>query len=103
MVSGRACLAPTRPTTACSGRGEASLARRGSPPRRAMPVNIRAMVRSYVHEARKRVGQKRERIRPVVERLAREHEAVIALRFRDDLELLVSVIFFSKQKTAYEI
>ena len=50
------------------------------------------MARSYVHEARKRVGPKRERIRPVVERLAREHEAVIALRFRDDLELLVSVM-----------
>ena len=50
------------------------------------------MSRSYVHEARKRVGPKRERIRPVVERLAREHEAVIALRFRDDLELLVSVM-----------
>jgi endonuclease-3 len=50
------------------------------------------MARSYVHEARKRVGPKRERIRPVVERLAREHEAIIALRFRDDLELLVSVM-----------
>jgi endonuclease III len=48
--------------------------------------------RSYVHEARKRVGPKRERIHPVIERLAREHEAVIALRFRDDLELLVSVM-----------
>jgi endonuclease-3 len=57
-----------------------------------MPVTIRAMARSYVHEARKRVGPKRERIRPVIERLAREHEAVIALRFRDDLELLVSVM-----------
>jgi endonuclease III len=50
------------------------------------------VARSYVHEARKRVGPKRERIRPVVERLAREHEAIIALRFRDDLELLVSVM-----------
>jgi endonuclease-3 len=38
------------------------------------------------------VGPKRERIRPVIERLAREHEAVIALRFRDELELLVSVM-----------
>jgi endonuclease-3 len=28
----------------------------------------------------------------VVERLAREHEAIIALRFRDELELLVSVM-----------
>jgi endonuclease-3 len=50
------------------------------------------VARSYVHEARKRVGPKRERIRPVVERLAREHEAIIALRFRDELELLVSVM-----------
>jgi endonuclease III len=47
---------------------------------------------SYVHEARKRVGPKRERIRPVIERLAREHDAVIALRFRDELQLLVSVM-----------
>jgi endonuclease-3 len=50
------------------------------------------MARSYVHEARKRVGRRRERIRPVIERLAREHDAVIALRFRDELELLVSVM-----------
>ena len=51
------------------------------------------MARSYVHEARRRVGPKRERIRPVVERLAAEHPgAVIALRFRDELELLVSVM-----------
>ena len=51
------------------------------------------MARSYVHEARRRVGPKRERIVPVVERLAAAHpDAVIALRFRDDLELLVSVM-----------
>jgi len=49
--------------------------------------------RSYVGEARRRVGPKRARIRPVVERLAEAHpDAVIALRFRSDLELLVSVI-----------
>jgi endonuclease III len=49
--------------------------------------------RSYVHEARKRVGPKRERIRPVIERLAAAHpDAVIALRFKNDLELLVSVL-----------
>jgi endonuclease-3 len=49
--------------------------------------------RSYVHEARRRVGPKRDRIRPVIERLARKHpDAVIALRFRNDLELLVSVM-----------
>jgi endonuclease III len=50
-------------------------------------------VRGYVSEARKRVGPKRERIRPVIERLAAAHpDAVIALRFRSDLELLVSVM-----------
>jgi endonuclease III len=48
---------------------------------------------SYVHEARRRVGPKRERIRPIIERLAAAHpDAVIALRFRDDVELLVSVM-----------
>jgi endonuclease-3 len=48
---------------------------------------------SYVAEARRRVGPKRERIRPVIERLAEEHaDAAIALRFRNDLELLVSVM-----------
>jgi endonuclease-3 len=51
------------------------------------------MARNYVHEARRRVGPKRERVRPVIERLAVEHpDAVIALRFRDELELLVSVM-----------
>jgi len=49
--------------------------------------------RSYVREARKRVGPKRARIRPIIERLALEHaDAQIALRFRDPLELLVSVM-----------
>jgi endonuclease-3 len=51
------------------------------------------MARSYVHEARRRVGPKRDRIGPVIERLAEEHpDAVIALRFLDDLQLLVSVM-----------
>src|SRR3954466_8526678 len=51
------------------------------------------MARSYVHEARKRVGPKRARIRPVIERLALEYpDATIALRFADPLELLVSVM-----------
>jgi len=39
------------------------------------------------------VGPKRERIVPIIERLAGEHQdATIALRFRNDLELLVSVM-----------
>jgi endonuclease-3 len=49
--------------------------------------------RSYVHEARRRVGPKRARIAPIIERLKAEYpEATIALRFRDELELLVSVM-----------
>jgi endonuclease III len=51
------------------------------------------MARSYVSEARTRVGPKKERIGPIVERLAVEHaDAAIALRFRNPLELLVSVL-----------
>ena len=51
------------------------------------------MPRSYVHEARRRVGPKRARIVPIIERLAAEYpEATIALRFRNELELLVSVM-----------
>lgn len=51
------------------------------------------MARSYVSEARRRVGPKRDRIRPIIDRLAEAHpDATIALRFRDDLELLVSVM-----------
>jgi endonuclease-3 len=51
------------------------------------------MPRSYVHEARRRVGPKRARIRPIIERLAVEHaDASIALTFESELELLVSVM-----------
>ncbi len=51
------------------------------------------MARSYVHEARRRVGPKRARIVPIVERLLQEHaDAAIALTFRNPLELLVSVM-----------
>jgi endonuclease III len=51
------------------------------------------VARSYVHEARKRVGQRRAPIKPIIERLLAEHaDAAIALRFRTDLELLVSVM-----------
>jgi endonuclease-3 len=50
-------------------------------------------VRSFVAEARRRVGPKRARIVPIIERLAAEHQdATIALRFRNELELLVSVM-----------
>jgi endonuclease-3 len=51
------------------------------------------VARSFVREARRRVGPKRERIRPIVERLTAEYpDATIALRFRSELELLVSVM-----------
>jgi endonuclease-3 len=49
--------------------------------------------RSFVHEARRRVGPKKARIRPIIERLAVDHaDARIALSFRNPLELLVSVM-----------
>jgi endonuclease III len=51
------------------------------------------VARSYVAEARRPVGRRRDRIRPMIERLAEEHaDAAIALRFRSELELLVSVM-----------
>jgi endonuclease-3 len=51
------------------------------------------MPRSYVREARKRVGPKKQRIGPIIERLSAEHsDAKIALRFRNEVELLVSVM-----------
>jgi endonuclease III len=50
--------------------------------------------RSYVAEARrKKVAPKKERVRPVIERLAEEHaDAAIALTFSSPLELLISVM-----------
>jgi endonuclease III len=52
------------------------------------------VARSYVSEARRRgLGTRRERIRPIVERLAVAHaDAGIALRFGSDVELLISVM-----------
>jgi len=51
------------------------------------------VARSFVGEARRRVGRRRDRIRPIIARLAAEHaDARIALRFRSDLELLFSVM-----------
>jgi endonuclease-3 len=52
------------------------------------------VARSYVREARRRgLGRRRERIGPIIDRLATEYaDAQIALRFRNDLELLVSVM-----------
>jgi endonuclease-3 len=52
------------------------------------------VARSYVGEARRRgLGRRRDRIGPIVERLARAHsDATIALRFESDVELLISVM-----------
>jgi endonuclease III len=51
------------------------------------------MPRSYVREARRRVGPKRDRIGSIVERLKWAHpDAAIALRSRSELELLVAVM-----------
>jgi endonuclease III len=51
------------------------------------------MARSFVGEARGRVGPKKARIRPIIERLAAEYpNAKIALRFDSELDLLVSVM-----------
>jgi endonuclease III len=49
--------------------------------------------RSFVKEARKRVGPKRARIREIIDRLAAEHpDATIALKSHTPLELLVAVM-----------
>src|SRR5581483_8906609 len=70
-----------RSTSCAPDRGSASR-------RRSSPVP-----RSFVSEAKRRVGPKKQRIRPIIERLAATHaDARIALRFRDPLELLVSVM-----------
>ena len=51
------------------------------------------MATTYLREPRRRVGPRRERIGPIVERLRAEHpDAGIALEFRSDLELLVATI-----------
>jgi endonuclease III len=51
------------------------------------------LARSYLYEARRRVAPKRERVRPVIDRLAAAHpDATIALRSRSPLELLVAVM-----------
>ena len=51
------------------------------------------MARSFVKEARRRVGPKRVRIREIIDRLAAEHpDATNALKSRSPLELLVAVM-----------
>src|SRR6185437_8841841 len=61
--------------------------------RRASTSSRWRVARSFVGEARKRVGPKKQRVREIIDRLAREHQdATIALTFRSPLELLVSVM-----------
>jgi endonuclease III len=69
-------------------------ARRARRSTSSVPANGSATLpRSYLAEARRRVGPRRARIVPIIERLAAEHQdATIALRFRHELELLVSVM-----------
>jgi endonuclease-3 len=56
-------------------------------------VYRRSVPRSFVKEARKRVGPKKQRIKPIIERLSAEYaDATIALSFSNPLELLVSVM-----------
>ena len=51
------------------------------------------MARSYVSEARRRRGPRKERIGPILTRLADDHsDARIALTFESELELLISVM-----------
>jgi endonuclease III len=62
-------------------------------PTRCRRTSRPRLARSYVHEARRRVGPRRNRIVPIIERLADEHQdATIALRFGSELELLVAVM-----------
>src|SRR5262245_33987135 len=80
-----------------SSRASSSRRRASTPARPAQrstsSAPARASLRSFVPEARRRVGPKKQRILPIIQRLAAEHpDATIALRFRSDLELLVSVM-----------
>jgi len=52
------------------------------------------VARSFVGEAQRRgLGPRRQRIGPIIARLAQEHsDAEIALRFESDVELLISVM-----------
>ena len=77
--------------------GASAFARRRAPLdrrwHRQRARSVSAMPRSYVREARSASGRRSSAIRPIIERLAAEHaDATIALRFRNRLELLVSVM-----------
>jgi len=58
-------------------------------------------VRSYLCEARRRVGSRKARIGAIIERLAAEHpDAAIALRFTNDVELLVATMLSAQTTDA---
>src|SRR6266511_2584432 len=83
-----------RPST-WSAQGRAS-GRASTPSKRSLPSSSN-VARSYLHEARKRVGPKRARIRPIIERIAAAHpDATIALRSRSDHELLITVMLMAQ-------
>src|SRR5215204_6351234 len=90
----RSCPARSRRSSRGSS-GRRLVSTRARPARRSTssaPVQT-CVARSFVSEARRRVGPKRDRILPIIQRLAGAHpDATIALRFRSDLELLVSVM-----------
>src|SRR6478752_1543705 len=78
---------------ASSGPHRASTRARPAPRSTSSAPAPTCVARSFVGEARRRVGPKRERVVPIIQRLAAAHpDATIALRFRSDLELLVSVM-----------
>src|SRR3954453_9165401 len=84
---------PSTRARRCSSR---RAGRRPSSSSSSSPANGRsspAVARSYVREARRPVGRRRDRIRPIIDRLAAAPpDATIALRSRSPLELLVSVM-----------
>ena len=83
---------PTPSEFACAGCPALDLVCAGPAPAPAADARGRCLV-ATCRRRRKRVGPKRQRIRPIIERLAVEHaDAAIALRFRSPLELLVSVM-----------
>ena len=92
---GRARAPRARRDSRCSSGGSSTRCAARSAPRRRRRRSRAGVARvATSREARRRgLGTRKERIRPIVERLAAEHEdATIALRFRTDVELLISVM-----------
>src|SRR6476620_634133 len=94
LLSRASCpLRSRRFRPASSGPHRASTRARPAPRSTSSAPARTCVIRSYVGEARRRVGPKRERVVPIIQRLAAAHpDATIALRSRSDLELLVAVM-----------